>query len=1187
MWILQGSLTYTSTVPPYADLGHWAEFTAPPGPTGPTGLGLTGPYGPTGATGPTGAQGPIGPQGNVGLQGSAGPIGPTGPLGPTGPTGQAYADAPTDGNTYGRSKAAWTAVLPLTGGITATGTTTSRNLQDRFSDWLNVKDFGAKLDGVTADTAAFNAARAAAKSGQTIYVPAGKLFTGAITADTSKNVRWLFDGVTFPGGGNVPLFGPTNSGDVLESFFISPGGGTSYLGKRTNPANATYLQRMDYILDAATGSSNQYLGNALIVNSVINDGVLNGLWGICSVGDSYASDPPNGGLVGIQSTVRKHAQGYVQAIQCVALDDTGQPSSYKGGRGFTAIELAQRANNIDDSPNTSMYGGIGNRIAMHVSHTIQNLQNDIETSFSYGIWASTDGSTPHVYTKSMYGVAANTSTYQVFDARGAIPPYVSSSPVGALRMTANMVVDFNGGPALNSPPGNYLQYTASGNPRLRYMVGSTEAWNISSTSLATDWMSLRDYGAKLDGTSVDTPAFNSALGALPTTALDAVIYAPNGTVNYTWGGITNPGPTNPVHWKFDGLCDKNGVPVVQVYRVNKGDLVENYHLGTKYFCVESARVDSQGVVRIDYSLDQPGGSLSSVCTPLRVNCDDNAGAVTSMWGIHCQMHSYANVNNPGNWPQNVGISSSVLRYGKSWIAGMHITMSDMSNQASSTGAGLLGMEIGHHANGPDDGSVSGSPGLRYGIHLSQSAQISGASNGLVPAEFAMGYQHDGGGAEAITKSCFGVTGSQTYQVFDARTGTAPPGYTDPVAALRMDPGQIIDFNGATTFLNSAGWKGAAGNYLQYTTTGTPRLRYMDATIERFAIDDNGNTSIRTTAGAWSGRNIGKQLLLTTTGSGNNPGLGLSDNAGANLWSVYNLGGTFRIGKMPALTDSTTMPTEAVIIGSDSTSTTFTFQNIAPFTGGTDTDLVISMRQQTTVSAADARAHWGLYTTVDSSATGGRAVGAYLAGNRNAGSNSWVWGAVIGAYDKSGNKSSLNMPTQAAEFDLAISDVDDCTNPGKIGGFGNRHISHFVISSFSGVRAEATHCFWIGTSNAWVDSILGYDIGGTDGMRARHTIDTRGANAPIGDTQPHRAVTMSAGHVIDFNGGPALNSAPGNYLQYTTTGTPRLRYMVGGTERLNIPDAKPTVTGSRSSGTALASLLTALAAIGLIVDSTTA
>jgi hypothetical protein len=36
-----------------------------------------------------------------------------------------------------------------------------------------------------------------------------------------------------------------------------------------------------------------------------------------------------------------------------------------------------------------------------------------------------------------------------------------------------------------------------------------------------------------------------------------------------------------------------------------------------------------------------------------------------------------------------------------------------------------------------------------------------------------------------------------------------------------------------------------------------------------------------------------------------------------------------------------------------------------------------------------------------------------------------------------------------------------------------------------------------------------------------------------------------------------------------------------------PATKPTVTGSRTDGTALTSLLTALAALGLITDSTTA
>ena len=60
----------------------------------------------------------------------------------------------------------------------------------------------------------------------------------------------------------------------------------------------------------------------------------------------------------------------------------------------------------------------------------------------------------------------------------------------------------------------------------------------------------------------------------------------------------------------------------------------------------------------------------------------------------------------------------------------------------------------------------------------------------------------------------------------------------------------------------------------------------------------------------------------------------------------------------------------------------------------------------------------------------------------------------------------------------------------------------------------------------------------------------GPRAPTGYTDPVAAVRMLAGQCVDFNGGPALNSAAGNYLKYDSA-TSKLFYYVGGVAKWSV------------------------------------
>lgn len=86
--------------------------------------------------------------------------------------------------------------------VTSTGSTTPRTLEDRFADTINVKDFGAVGDGVTDDTAAFQAAIGSAN--KAVHVPAGVYKVTTINVDT--DVILIVDGEVVGDGIEADMF---------------------------------------------------------------------------------------------------------------------------------------------------------------------------------------------------------------------------------------------------------------------------------------------------------------------------------------------------------------------------------------------------------------------------------------------------------------------------------------------------------------------------------------------------------------------------------------------------------------------------------------------------------------------------------------------------------------------------------------------------------------------------------------------------------------------------------------------------------------------------------------------------------------------------------------------------------------------------------------------------------------------
>ena len=232
---------------------------------------------------------------------------------------------------------------------TATGATTARTLAAQAADRVNVANFGAALNGTTNDSAACNAARAAAGVYTPIFVPPGGFdVPTAPTGGTSNPLLWILSGNSQGTSTNNPVLTLGNA-DSVQNFFS----GTWFLGRENSPANANPVMRID-LGQTATGGTNGDVVPGIQINATQGAGSVTSVWGIQSILTSNAandgSDWPQ--PVALQASVTKTASAALWGAQ-INLTDTQNANTSTAG-GMTGLEIGYNASGGDTAQSRSL-----------------------------------------------------------------------------------------------------------------------------------------------------------------------------------------------------------------------------------------------------------------------------------------------------------------------------------------------------------------------------------------------------------------------------------------------------------------------------------------------------------------------------------------------------------------------------------------------------------------------------------------------------------------------------------------------------------------------------------------------------------------------------------------------------------------------------------------------------------------
>ena len=287
-------------------------------------------------------------------------------------------------SSVGGAAPSWQALPSLSiGPVIATGSTTARSAQDRAADVANVKDFGAVGDGVTSDTAAFNAA-IANSGGVPVLVPKANYnasvadfsLSGAISfADGASKQTWLLSrkmtGNLSIGAGPLIGWSPAAymqdltedvnlTGALAQQEFMVASrvrhrflGGSSLIGGRT-----AFLSQFEKLGTTSTSNLNDnYVSSAAFISIESSDG---------GTGTSPASAAKGGHFAGSWAVYARPAATNLLNIcggEINIFGESGASTRFQSGISI-ACAYAQRGTESDAAISIS---GIANAIT-HVGY---------------------------------------------------------------------------------------------------------------------------------------------------------------------------------------------------------------------------------------------------------------------------------------------------------------------------------------------------------------------------------------------------------------------------------------------------------------------------------------------------------------------------------------------------------------------------------------------------------------------------------------------------------------------------------------------------------------------------------------------------------------------------------------------------------------------------------------------------